>query len=247
MTSLSVPGATKVTTRPLSNHGMPKPRRAMSPEFPHRFTGLTSASPPTVSGFASPQSSGSMSPPMSARSFGTFIDSEPSTPAYSPRLDYDWDDPTLVLLRPLSSSSEPSSPTEPVWEMVQPMKRPKQASRSFMSHKRQPSAVARETFSSTKLAPAPKGMKSTRRTRPVKDTQAVQKSETEVHHSHDENNDKGGVRVTESVGSNAVPFGKLASKMKLMLRRKSASSGKKKEEKEKDYYGPEEALHWTEM
>jgi hypothetical protein len=50
-----------------------------------------------------------------------------------------------------------------------------------------------------------------------------------------------------------APFGKLASKMKLMLRRRSTAEEKQekkkkkeKEEREKDYYDPIESRHWSE-
>lgn len=53
------------------------------------------------------------------------------------------------------------------------------------------------------------------------------------------------------MGMSTAPLGKLASRMKLMLRRKSTSDEKKakkaKKEKEKDYYDPVEDVHWTEM
>ncbi|KAI2481188.1 PTC1 Serine-threonine protein phosphatase [Pyrenophora tritici-repentis] len=100
--------------RPLSTHGLPKQPRTMSSERPHRFSAKSYPPPALVHTPMTPRSLGPMSPPpMSAKSFGTFIDSEPSTPAYSPRMDHGWDDSSVVLVRPMSSSSEPSSPTEP--------------------------------------------------------------------------------------------------------------------------------------
>jgi hypothetical protein len=54
----------------------------------------------------------------------------------------------------------------------------------------------------------------------------------------------------QPTGISTAPLGKLASKMKLMLRRKSTTDSKKKKEKkekEKDYYSPVEEVHWTEM
>ncbi|PZD33031.1 PTC1, serine threonine protein phosphatase [Pyrenophora tritici-repentis] len=94
----------------------------MSSERPHRFSAKSYPPPALVHTPMTPRSLGPMSPPpMSAKSFGTFIDSEPSTPAYSPRMDHGWDDSSVVLVRPMSSSSEPSSPTEPVWRMLQPL------------------------------------------------------------------------------------------------------------------------------
>ncbi|KAI1576583.1 PTC1 Serine threonine protein phosphatase [Pyrenophora tritici-repentis] len=108
--------------RPLSTHGLPKQPRTMSSERPHRFSAKSYPPPALVHTPMTPRSLGPMSPPpMSAKSFGTFIDSEPSTPAYSPRMDHGWDDSSVVLVRPMSSSSEPSSPTEPVWRMLQPL------------------------------------------------------------------------------------------------------------------------------
>ncbi|KAF2277032.1 uncharacterized protein EI97DRAFT_457765 [Westerdykella ornata] len=77
---------------------------------------LLPASPPMT-----PMSPTLMSPPMTAKSFGTFIDSAPSTPAYSPRTGgAGWDGSTLMLLSPASTT--PSSPPEPEWEMLAPVK-----------------------------------------------------------------------------------------------------------------------------
>lgn len=250
MATLAVPNATTASSkRPLSTHGMPKPPRITSPSLPHRFSASKSPTPSFVSGFASPRSLGPMSPPMSAKSFGTFIDSEPSTPAYSPRLNYEWDDSTFVLLRPLSSSSEPSSPTEPVWDMV-PMDSSQQPSNIFGSDKKGPLVTAQQPFFGTRLAPAPtRKLKMPRRARPVKDTKSTDVPQEEANRPHREGESEKTVEDQDPpVDTNTAPFGKLASKMKLMLRRKSATSDKKKErkEKEKDYYDPEEYLHWSE-
>lgn len=59
-------------------------------------------------------------------------------------------------------------------------------------------------------------------------------------------------KVNEGHASEAsmAPLGKLASKMRSMLRRRSTTDTKKekKEKKrEKDYYDPVEDVHWTEM
>ncbi|KAF2637388.1 hypothetical protein P280DRAFT_101629 [Massarina eburnea CBS 473.64] len=102
---------------PLSDHGMPKSPSPRSPDgklLPHRFSGLPPS--PRPSGPLTPKT-----PPMSAKSFGTFIDSEPSTPARSPRTGSSWDNSTLVLLTPVPS---PSTPAEPPWDMVVPMQEP---------------------------------------------------------------------------------------------------------------------------
>jgi pyruvate dehydrogenase phosphatase len=62
----------------------------------------------------------------------------------------------------------------------------------------------------------------------------------------DRENDKVKAHSEQPADSSTAPFGKLASKMKLMLRRRSATNDKKKEKREKDYYDPEENLHWSE-
>jgi pyruvate dehydrogenase phosphatase len=185
---------------------------------------------------------------MSARSFGTFIDSEPSTPAYSPRVDYDWDDSTLVLLRPISSSSEPPSPTEPTWDMVVPMESSKQPTALYESAQKGPLATTRKPFLGTRLASPPvKKPKTPRKAQPAKEVQAADISQKENDDPHkDEENDKVKEHLEQPADSSTAPFGKLASKMKLMLRRRSATNDKKKEKREKDYYDPEENLHWSE-
>jgi hypothetical protein len=246
MAALAIPGVTTVNRRPLSTHGLPKPPRTTSSNRPHRFSAHRYPSQQTASDSSIPGSPGPMSPPMSARSFGTFIDSEPSTPAYSPRMDYDWDSSTLVLLRPMSSSSEPSSPTEPVWDMVKPTKSPQQTSGPLPIRHKSPSLGTNKTFSGTQLAPPPtKRTKSTLKPKPLEQIKFPDTVPTEGGKLHDEAN------ATKSptehpTGNSAAPLGKLASKMKSMLRRRSAHD-KKKEKKEKDYYDPVEVVHWTEM
>jgi pyruvate dehydrogenase phosphatase len=187
---------------------------------------------------------------MSAKSFGTFIDSEPSTPAYSPRMDHDWDSSTLVLLRPTSSSSEPASPTEPTWDMIVAPKRPQQAPDTFTTSRKKPSIVTREMSIGTRLAAPPiKKVKSARKTKPGKEVTIVGPyQEEDDDEPHKEDNYEVKAPLQEPNENSAAPFGKLASKMKLMLRRRSTGDKKKeKKEKEKDYYDPVEDVHWTEM
>jgi pyruvate dehydrogenase phosphatase len=246
MTTLAVPGISTVNRRPLSTHGLPKPPRATSPGRPHRFSAHRSPPQQTTSCCTVPGSPGPMSPPMSARSFGTFIDSEPSTPAYSPRMDYDWDSSTMVLLRPMSSSSEPSSPTEPVWDMIEPMKSPQQTSGPLPIRHKSPSIVTNETFLGTRLVPAPtKRTKSIQKPQPLEHIRAPDAVSTGRRELHNEVHEVKSP-TEQATGNSGAPLGKLASKMKSMLRRRSAQD-KKKEKKEKDYYDPAEIVHWTEM
>ncbi|KAH8728440.1 hypothetical protein GQ44DRAFT_702305 [Phaeosphaeriaceae sp. PMI808] len=251
MGTIAVPGTTTISRRPLSNHGMPKPPRVTSPDRPHRFSGPDYPSHPTISALASPRSPGPMSPPMSARSFGTFIDSAPSTPAYSPRMDYDWDSSTLVLLRPASSSSEPSSPTEPSWDMIAPMKKPQQAFGPLRPKVREPSAVTKEVTLGTQLASPPvKKVKPLLKIEQLQDTKVIDFSQKENAYPNTMEVDGQKPMANQPTGNNVAPFGKLASKMKLMLRRTSTDGKqkeKKKEKKEKDYYSPVENVHWSEM
>ncbi|OAL54165.1 protein serine/threonine phosphatase 2C [Pyrenochaeta sp. DS3sAY3a] len=220
--------------RPLSTHGMPKEPRTMSPERPHRFSTLGYPGQSFPSTPLSPRSPGPMSPPLSAKSFGTFIDSEPSTPAYSPRMDYDWDSSTLVLLRPMSSSSEPSSPSEPVWDMMTPMKLPSKASRT--TRPKGPSIRTKEISSETSLSSHP--VATTKTTRPPDIRVAPVRTQTVALVSQKreiEEEEKSRLQEEPDRNIGAAPLGKLASKMKLMLRRKN-TIGKKKRTKEKDYY-----------
>jgi len=97
------------------------------------------------------------------------------------------------------------------------------------------------------LAPPPRKARASPKTRPVKPIKVNDTSEKRNEHQHKETSDESELHAEHSTGNNTAPFGKLASKMRLMLRRKSTTGEKKKEKKEKDYYGPEEDLHWTEM
>lgn len=233
--------------RPLSTHGMPKEPRTMSPERPHRFSTLGYPGQSFPSTPLSPRSPGPMSPPLSAKSFGTFIDSEPSTPAYSPRMDYDWDSSTLVLLRPMSSSSEPSSPSEPVWDMMTPMKLPSKTARTIRP--KGPSIRTNEISSETSLSSHP--VATTKTTRPPDIRIAPVRTQTGALVSQKrevEEEEKSRLQEEPDRNTGAAPLGKLASKMKLMLRRKN-TTGKKKRTKEKDYYEVDHVddVHWTEM
>jgi pyruvate dehydrogenase phosphatase len=235
--------------RPLSTHGLPKQPRAMSTERPHRFSAKSYPPPALTHTPLTPRSLGPMSPPpMSARSIGTFIDSEPSTPAYSPRMDHEWDDSTMVLVRPMSSSSEPSSPTEPVWRMLKPLpvKTPSKTSPPVPQSK-EPTIVAKEISTNTSLSPHP--TKQARRINPPKEFKLadlsqqnyVPKSEVVVE---DEKKKQEQAVSTPTTGT----FGNFASKMKLMLRRKNTNA-KKKQKKKREYEEVDriEDVHWTEM
>lgn len=235
------------THRPLSTHGLPKAPRTMSPERPHRFSALGPTSPSLTSATLSPRSPGPMSPPMSAKSFGTFIDSEPSTPAYSPRMDYEWDSSTLVLLRPMSSSSEPATPTEPVWDMMAPIKLSQRL--PPVSSRKKPGTTAHEVSRVATLSPPP--VKKTRSAKPAKENRVVDLCQKENQAPQDEgldNDEKKQLEEDLNTNASSAPLGKLASKMKLMLRRKNTSD-KKKPKKEKDYYDVDrmDDVHWTEM
>lgn len=258
MATLSVPSPQPVSAsfganrrqfhRPLSTHGLPKEPRTLSPERPHRFSALGFPSPSFTSDPMSPRSPGPMSPPMSAKSFGTFIDSEPSTPAYSPRMDDDWDSSTLVLLRPTSSSSEPATPTEPVWDMMTPMKLPQKPTTTIRA--KGPSIIApKEISSGTSLSSHP--VKQAKVARPLKEIRVVDLSQIENQAPRTEDIDvdaKDKLQEEQHNNASAAPLGKLASKMRLMLRRKSTND-KKKQKKEKDYYEVDhmDDVHWTEM
>ncbi|KAE8855589.1 hypothetical protein PTNB73_09875 [Pyrenophora teres f. teres] len=209
----------------------------MSSERPHRFSAKSYPPPALIHTPMTPRSLGPMSPPpMSAKSFGTFIDSEPSTPAYSPRMDHGWDDSSVVLVRPMSSSSEPSSPTEPVWRMLQPL--PAKASAKSkpsptIVQTKQPAITAREISSNTSIASHPRQIRHISHPNQFKLADLSQQDYVSDHHDSAKEEEK-----KEEEQSSGTPttagFGKLASKMKLMLRRKNTNA-KKKEKKKRVY------------
>ncbi|KAI4610686.1 hypothetical protein J4E83_008300 [Alternaria metachromatica] len=175
-------------------------------------------------------------PPMSAKSFGTFIDSEPSTPAYSPRMDHQWDDSSVVLVRPMSSSSEPSSPTEPVWRMLQPLPvkaPPKPKASAVRPQSKEPVTSAKEISSQTSLASHP-----TKQASYVNRPHAIKLASLSQQDFPPKSEDipQGDVTSPQPTASTptAAAFGKLANKMKLMLRRKNTNA-KKKEKKKREY------------
>jgi hypothetical protein len=184
-------------------------------------------------------------------------------------MDYEWNTSTLVLLRPLSSSSEPSSPTEPSWDMIKPIETTRQApAQSGTSHnqpsviereKPPPSVIVREMPPDPRLisSPPPPKRKVASLPKPVPVMQAAVVDT--AHKEHEELYNKE-VEIKAPLSPRAMnsvaPFGKLASKMKLMLRRRSTAEEKqekqekkkkeKEKEKEKDYYDPVEDVHWSE-
>lgn len=246
MTSLSLGNSIH---RPLSTHGLPKQPRTMSPERPHRFSTKSYPPPALAHTPMSPHSSAPMSPPpMSAKSFGTFIDSEPSTPAYSPRMDNEWNDSSVVLVRPMSSSSEPSSPAEPVWRMLKPLpaKAPPKST-PIAPQSKAPAVNAKEISSNTSLA-----SHQTREARHISHPKEFKLADLSQQHYPPKCED---IQPTEedpdeqkSGTPTSATFGKIASKMKLMLRRKNTNTNKK--EKKKRHYEEVDRIedrHWTEM
>jgi pyruvate dehydrogenase phosphatase len=290
MASLRVPAPTPVPTStlakrrsfhmPLSSHGMPKAPRALSPERPHRFSAFGSPNSPSGSSPMTPLSPGPMSPPMSAKSFGTFIDSAPSTPAYSPRdLGGEWCSSQITILRPMSSSSLPSSPTEPSWDMMAPAKQPMTVRAS------EGRAIVRpelSTASSTPLALS-KPVKRTKPALPVRATtteipkiaqvssgeealrrqaeaqarmlveaeEAASASTTTVIAASPsvpkprESGDN--LQPEPSPKADTAPLGKLATRMKSLLRRNTSEKKKEKKPKSQQEFISLDDAHWTEM
>ena len=212
---------------PLSQHGLPKPPPGPTLR-PHRFSTMGSPSPVPSHVSSPPLTPGPFSPPMSAKSFGTFIDSEPSTPAYSPRQGTGWDSSTLMLLSPARSSA-PSSPAEPEWEMMMPLQQPK----TILKKPRvMPPPTVTEISTATSL--------SSRITKPLLGD--VQKENQPPTEETDEER-----RAREEQAAHA-PLGTLVTRMKSMLRRKTANE-KKSEKKRRRYQDLErmDTMHWTEM
>ncbi|KAJ4338770.1 hypothetical protein N0V87_003685 [Didymella glomerata] len=252
---------------PLSSHGMPKAPRALSPERPHRFSAIVLPNSPGESSPMTPLSPGPMSPPMSAKSFGTFIDSAPSTPAYSPRQEGgDWGNSQITILRPMSSSSLPSSPTEPAWEMMAPVKQPV----NIVSAKEDRTRARPKlpTTSSTPLALS----KPVKRAKPAAPTRSTTTDVPKVAKTANEEDalrkeaeaqarklveeeeaaarlqdaaDK--LQVLPSPKSDTAPLGKLATRMKSLLRRNTSEKKKEKKSKPQQEYDRLDDSHWSEM
>ncbi|KAJ4991011.1 hypothetical protein SVAN01_03582 [Stagonosporopsis vannaccii] len=283
MASLRVPAPTPVHTSslanrrsfhmPLSSHGMPKAPRALSPERPHRFSAIILPSPPTEASPLTPLSPEPMSPPMSAKSFGTFIDSAPSTPAYSPRPEVEeWSNSQITILRPMSSSSLPSSPTEPAWEMMDPIKQPPTASPSSEDHslarpklltayqsplalsqpvKRARPAVPTNTTSCLTARDAPKPAQSTseqdtlRQEAEEQVRKLIEGEEQAVVPKPQELRDMS--QPESSVKTDTAPLGKLATRMKSLLRRNTSEKKREKNRKQQQEFDRLEDAHWSEM
>lgn len=289
MASLRVPAPTPVPTStlakrrsfhmPLSSHGMPKAPRALSPERPHRFSAFDSPNSPSGSSPMTPLSPGPMSPPMSAKSFGTFIDSAPSTPAYSPReLGGEWCSSQITILRPMSSSSLPTSPTEPSWEMMAPAKQPTTVSASGGRAIIRPEL---STASSTPLALS-KPVKRTKPTLPVRATTTDIPKTVQVSSGEEALRRQAEAQARMLVGaeeaaasattvmaasqsvpkpresgdnlqpelspkSDTAPLGKLATRMKSLLRRNTSEKKKEKKPKPQQEFISLDDTHWTEM
>jgi hypothetical protein len=189
---------------------------------------------------------------MSARSFGTFIDSAPSTPAYSPRMNYEWDSQALVVLRPMSSSSEPASPSEPGWDMVVSLKEPQQVGNTPTTEPRAHSIVPEERpmMMTSLSAPPVNRLKAWKQSKQQKEIKSVEPSDMDKWRPLEEEGREEKVDEEQAGEASMAPLGKLASKMRSMLRRRSTTDTKKekKEKKrEKDYYDPVQDVHWTEM
>ncbi|KAF2205309.1 hypothetical protein GQ43DRAFT_437125 [Delitschia confertaspora ATCC 74209] len=232
---------------PLSSHGMPK--------TPHHFSSLRS---PPLSPDSDRYSLNSplMSPPMSARSFNTFIESEPSTPAFSPRApSSDWDGSTLVLLSPVKSEFQsPSllspiqseSPVEPEWEMMAPVRK---LSASGSSGKRDSTNIVPSTsLSSHPPIPLPLSQpdKSIPRSEKEKKKEIVDPSETDLETTAARSDAP--TQEDDAPTNPTAPLGKLALRMKSMLRRKTVSEKKNESRRRvKEDLDRMEEVHWTEM
>ncbi|KAF3002559.1 hypothetical protein E8E13_007809 [Curvularia kusanoi] len=289
MASLRVPAPTPVPTStlakrrsfhmPLSSHGMPKAPRALSPERPHRFSAIILPNSPAESSPMTPRSPGPMSPPMSAKSFGTFIDSAPSTPAYSPReVSEEWGNSQITILRPMSSSSLPTSPTEPSWEMMAPVKqppavtvaegrglaRPKLSAASSMpfalskpTKRNKPSVPARAITDVSKTSKSISEEDLLRREADAKARRLVEAEEAiaasdlvavTVPVAVSKRQEAGDKQQPEpSPKTDSAPLGKLATRMKSLLRRNTSEKKKEKKVKPPQEFDRLEDAHWTEM
>ncbi|KAF2107591.1 hypothetical protein BDV96DRAFT_653670 [Lophiotrema nucula] len=227
---------------PLSDHGMPK---APSPPSPgsirsDRFGNLHSPRSSRSTSITSPpmtpmsfHSQSFMSPPLSARSFGTFIESTPSTPAFSPRQhSTQWDGSALIFLSPVPSTTT-SSPPEPEWDM---MTAGPESSKPLI-HDGVPSGLGISPNTSLASHPTrtPHGSMQKENVPPTLED-ARKEPETEC-------------KAEEEEPSQSDTLEKLASRVRSILRRKPASekkSRRRRRREEMDYVRAED-VHWTEM
>ncbi|KAK7186311.1 hypothetical protein DPSP01_009298 [Paraphaeosphaeria sporulosa] len=223
----------------LTSHGMPKEPSLLSPNSlvtpHHRFSGLPPSPRPSYSEprspfppmspmpALSPSTPGPMSPPMSAKSFGTLIDSEPSTPAYSPRQGSNWDGSTLVLLPHVRAGD--ATPREPAWDMLVPLQKPPK--KRFSRHKSK-SLISKEML--------PTASPSSHPAVPIQE-----EPQTENHAPVEEEREK---KEEEQPPQDSL--GKLTSRVKNLLKRKNPTE---KKERKRNYYEIErvETVHWTEL
>ncbi|KAF2751354.1 hypothetical protein M011DRAFT_473843 [Sporormia fimetaria CBS 119925] len=249
MSSQSVAHRRGKASVPLSTHGMPK-----TPYCPdgriraHRFLDHSSSSDWDLSG--------PMSPPMSARSFGTVIDSAPSTPAYSPRMGTEGD-----AVAPTILSLAPPTPREPEWDMPEGPSRKRSATlpsaRQTAPSESHPSLqvplptvrpqtpVSLRAHRATSVpAPPPSPLPTPR----------VEVAEKEVvPHTEKQTEDPEPKEKSEST-LYMPPLGKIATRVKSMFqrtstkeKRRSSDSREEKRRKKNEELDYMEDVHWTEM
>ncbi|KAL5375581.1 hypothetical protein PMIN06_011495 [Paraphaeosphaeria minitans] len=235
----------------LTSHGMPKEPSLLSPNSlvtpHHRFSGLPPSPRPSYSEprspfppmspmpALSPSTPRPKSPPMSAKSFGTLIDSEPSTPAYSPHQGSSWDGSTLVLLPHVKAGDV--TPGEPAWDMLVPLQKPPK--KRFSRHKAK-SLIGKEMAAHAHAhAPVP--------SHPVVSIQEEEPQKEKHVAAEEEQGTKEGEREKkEEEQPPQDSLGKLTSRVKNLLKRKNPAE---KKERKRNYYEIErvETVHWTEL
>jgi pyruvate dehydrogenase phosphatase len=246
-----VPGANERSLHmPLSSHGLPKAPRTLSPHRPHRFSTIAPPALKLHPKSATSSFAGLLTPPMSATSATTHIDSAPSTPAWSPRsMDDTWDSKS-ALLRPMSSCSAPSSPREPKWDMIEPSNDPKNtvpdiespgidvsASEALRSHPVDESAPVNQSTPATPRKDSTLEVPSWLGTIPPSNKNKDEEIKQKIHEDP----------VTIA---NSAPLGKLATRMRSILGRRNTSNkkSKKKPRAHEEVERLEDAdKHWSEM
>lgn len=195
-----------------------------------------------------------MSPPASAKSFGTFIDSAPSTPAYSPPTGTGWEK-DILLLSPVPSA--PSSPPEPEWEMMNsPISQPVKAKRRSLPEKVLPASAVKEIQEAAMDAASVTASEKSKADGDLRKNDKPSQDEVETQAEvqpdvHTEAAEE--KKAKEEPNTQPASLGKIAIKIQSMLRRRSASDKrsmeskadrKRKKYKDLDYM---EDVHWSEM
>jgi pyruvate dehydrogenase phosphatase len=137
---------------------------------------------------------------------------------------------------------------EPSWNMMVPLKVPPRTTVT-QGRSTEPPITTKKISANTSLSSHPtKQPKSVKRPKEIKIVDVSQKENLVARESNHNATEMNKTPEEQTSVTSPAPFGKLASKMKFMLRRRSTENKKKpKKEKEQIEVDRIESVHWTEM